>query len=40
VFVVGVPNGVTAELGLGEHVDLLLDSLADLPPNVLAGRLA
>jgi HAD superfamily hydrolase (TIGR01509 family) len=40
IYVVGIPNAVTADLGLGEHVDLLLDSLADLPPNVLAGRLA
>jgi HAD superfamily hydrolase (TIGR01509 family) len=40
VYVVGVPNNVTADLGLDGHVDLLLGSLADLPPSMLVGRLA
>jgi HAD superfamily hydrolase (TIGR01509 family) len=40
IYVVGIPNAVTADLGLEGHVDLLLDSLADLPPSALAGRLA
>jgi HAD superfamily hydrolase (TIGR01509 family) len=40
IYVVGIPNTVTADLGLGEHVDLLLDSLADLSPGALARRLA
>ena len=40
IYVVGIPNAVTADLGLGEHVDLLLDSLADLSPGALARRLA
>ncbi len=40
IYVVGIPNNVTADLGLGEHVDLLLDSLADLSPGALARRLA
>ena len=40
VYVVGVPNSVTADLGLDGHVDLLLESLADLPPSTLVGRLA
>ncbi len=39
IFCVGVPNGVTRELGLDE-ADLVLDSLADLPPDELLARLA
>jgi HAD superfamily hydrolase (TIGR01509 family) len=39
IFVVGIPNSVTADLGLEGHVDLLLHSLADLPPSALVGRL-
>jgi HAD superfamily hydrolase (TIGR01509 family) len=39
IFVVGIPNNVTADLGLGRHVDLLLDSLADLAPSALVRRL-
>jgi len=39
IFCVGVPNGVTRELGLDE-ADLVLDSLADLSPDELLARLA
>ena len=39
IFCVGVPNGVTRELGLDE-ADLVLDSLADLPPDELLARLS
>jgi HAD superfamily hydrolase (TIGR01509 family) len=35
VFVVGVPNSITADLGLGETTDLLVDSLAELDPDDL-----
>jgi HAD superfamily hydrolase (TIGR01509 family) len=37
IFVVGIPNDVTREYGLDE-ADLVLDSLADLPPGELAQR--
>jgi HAD superfamily hydrolase (TIGR01509 family) len=41
IFCVAVPNDVTRELGLEEAgADLLLDSLADLPPDELLARLA
>ena len=41
VFCVAVPNEVTRELGLEEAgADLVLDSLADLPPETLFSRLA
>jgi HAD superfamily hydrolase (TIGR01509 family) len=40
IFVVGIPNAVTADLGLHEHADLVVDSLADLPPSDLIARLA
>ncbi|HEU5477656.1 MAG TPA: HAD family phosphatase [Gaiellaceae bacterium] len=41
VFCVAVPNEVTRELGLEEAgADLLLDSLADLPPEDLLARFA
>jgi len=39
IFVVGVPNTVTRDLGLAEHADLVVDSLADLPPDELLARL-
>jgi HAD superfamily hydrolase (TIGR01509 family) len=39
VHVVGIPNAVTRDFGLGEHVDVLLDSLADLPPADLVRSL-
>jgi HAD superfamily hydrolase (TIGR01509 family) len=41
VFCVAVPNEVTRELGLdAAGADLVLDSLADLPPETLFSRLA
>jgi beta-phosphoglucomutase-like phosphatase (HAD superfamily) len=41
VFCVAIPNEVTRELGLEEAgADLVLDSLADLPPETLFSRLA
>ena len=39
IFVVGIPNAVTADLGLHEYADLVLESLADLPPEQLLTRL-
>jgi len=39
IFVVGIPNAVTAGLDLHRDVDLVLDSLADLPPAELLARL-
>jgi HAD superfamily hydrolase (TIGR01509 family) len=39
IFVVAIPNDVTRSLGL-EEADLVLDSLADLPPSELLARLA
>ena len=39
IFVVGIPNAVTRDLGLDEAgADLVLDSLADLPPEDLFAR--
>ncbi len=38
IFVVAVPNTVTRDLGLDE-ADLVLDSLAELPPDELLARL-
>ena len=41
IFCVAVPNEVTRDLGLDEAgADLVLDSLADLPPETLFARLA
>jgi beta-phosphoglucomutase-like phosphatase (HAD superfamily) len=41
VFCVAVPNEVTRELGLEEAgADVVLDSLADLPPDALFTKLA
>jgi HAD superfamily hydrolase (TIGR01509 family) len=37
IFVVGIPNSVTQDLGLDE-ADLVLESLADLPPDDLLAR--
>ncbi len=40
IFCVAIPNEVTRELGLAEAgADLVLDSLADLPPEALFRRL-
>jgi HAD superfamily hydrolase (TIGR01509 family) len=38
IYVVGIPNTVTRELDLGETADLVVDSLADLPPDELLAR--
>ena len=40
IFVVGVPNAVTADYGLDGSADLVLESLADLPPDELLARVA
>jgi HAD superfamily hydrolase (TIGR01509 family) len=41
IFCVAIPNEVTRDLGLAEAgADLVLDSLADLPPETLFSRLA
>ena len=40
IFVVGIPNAVTADLGLEDETDLVVHSLADLPPADLVARLA
>jgi beta-phosphoglucomutase-like phosphatase (HAD superfamily) len=40
IYVVGVPNAITRDLGLHEHTDVLVDSLADLPPDDLLARVA
>jgi beta-phosphoglucomutase-like phosphatase (HAD superfamily) len=40
IFVVGIPNAVTADLGLDASADLVVESLADLPPADLVARLA
>ena len=40
IYVVGVPNAITRDLGLAEHADVVVDSLADLPPDELVARLA
>ncbi len=37
IFVVAIPNAVTRDYGL-EEADLVLDSLADLPPDELLAR--
>jgi HAD superfamily hydrolase (TIGR01509 family) len=38
IYVVGIPNAITAGLGLGDAADLVVDSLADLPPERLVER--
>lgn len=40
VFVVGIPNAVTADYGLEESADLVLGSLAELAPADLLARVA
>ena len=37
IFVVAIPNNVTRDFGLGE-ADLVVESLADLPPDELLAR--
>lgn len=39
IFTVAIPNDITRDLGLDE-ADLVIDSLADLPPDALLARLA
>jgi HAD superfamily hydrolase (TIGR01509 family) len=38
IYVVGIPNAVTRDLGLAAHADLVLDSLAALAPAELVAR--
>ena len=38
IYVVGIPNSVTRDLGLDGAADLVVDSLADLPPDELLAR--
>jgi HAD superfamily hydrolase (TIGR01509 family) len=40
IYVVGIPNEVTRDLGLADTADLMLDSLADLPPDELLSLLS
>jgi HAD superfamily hydrolase (TIGR01509 family) len=40
IYVVGIPNAVTQDLGLDGTADLVVDSLADLPPDELLARFA
>jgi HAD superfamily hydrolase (TIGR01509 family) len=40
IYVVGIPNAVTADLGLDEVADVVVASLADLPPDELLAKLA
>jgi HAD superfamily hydrolase (TIGR01509 family) len=40
IFVVGIPNAVTRDLGLADAADLVVDSLVELPPDELLARFA
>ena len=40
VYVVGIPNDVTRDLGLADAADTVVDSLAELPPDELLARFA
>jgi HAD superfamily hydrolase (TIGR01509 family) len=40
IFVVGIPNAVTAEYGLEDTADLVIGSLAELAPEDLLARVA
>jgi HAD superfamily hydrolase (TIGR01509 family) len=40
VYVVGIPNDVTRELGLADAADTVVESLAELPPDDLLARFA
>jgi len=38
IYVVGIPNTVTADMGLDDAADLVLDSLADVSPDALVAQ--
>jgi HAD superfamily hydrolase (TIGR01509 family) len=40
VYVVGIPNEVTRDLGLADAADTVVESLAELPPDDLLARFA
>jgi HAD superfamily hydrolase (TIGR01509 family) len=40
IYVVGIPNAVTRDLDLDGAADIVVDSLADLPPDELLARFA
>ena len=40
IYVVGIPNAVTKDLGLDDTADLVVESLADLPPDKLLSLLS
>jgi HAD superfamily hydrolase (TIGR01509 family) len=40
LYVVGIPNAVTRDLGLAETADTVVESLAELPPDELLARFA
>ncbi|MFL5955511.1 MAG: HAD family hydrolase [Gaiellaceae bacterium] len=40
LYVVGIPNTVTRDLGLAETADTVVESLAELPPDDLLARFA
>jgi beta-phosphoglucomutase-like phosphatase (HAD superfamily) len=40
IYVVGIPNAVTADLGLDGAADLVVASLADLPPGELLSLIS
>jgi len=40
IYVVGIPNAVTRDLGLADAADTVVDSLAELPPEELLARFA
>jgi HAD superfamily hydrolase (TIGR01509 family) len=40
VYVVGIPNTVTRDLGLDQAADTVVESLAELPPDDLLARFA
>jgi HAD superfamily hydrolase (TIGR01509 family) len=40
IYVVGIPNAVTRDMGLADTADTVVDSLAELPPEELLARFA
>jgi HAD superfamily hydrolase (TIGR01509 family) len=40
IYVVGIPNAVTRDMGLADTADTVLESLAELPPEELLARFA